>query len=140
MNEITEKVMSCLEFFDVPSFVISLEAGERPTGDKDGQGSTEVIPEDHSSFDRRAPLSDYYFVGYLDGDWSDGGNLDEFTDQERIVEMDFGFHVPVALQLDPEGKRPAVQVERTAFTVRMGDEEVHFVDDPADLDKIFGPK
>ena len=139
MNEISEKVMNCLEFFDVPSFVISLEGNERPEADPTGDGSTERVPEDHAPFEVRTPLSDYYFVGYLDGDWSDGGNLDEFTDQERIVQMDFGFHVPVALQLDPEGKRPAVQVERTAFTVRMGDEEVHFVDDPADLDKIFGP-
>lgn len=139
MNEITEKVMSCLEFFDVPSFVISLESDDRPEADRTGDGSTERVPEDHAPFDIRTPLADYYFVGYLDGDWSDGGNLDEFTDQERIVEMGFGFHVPVALQLDPEGKRPAVQVERTAFSVRMGDEEVHVVDDPTELDRIFDP-
>lgn len=139
MNVIQEKILSELEFFDVPSFVISLGAqDDRPV--PDGDGSTELVPHDASTYESRPPLDDYYVVGYLDGDWSDQGNLDEFTDQERIVEMKFSFRVPVALMLDPAGKRPAVQVERTAFKVRMGDEEVHFVDDPADLDKIFGPK
>jgi len=139
MNEIQEKILRCLEFFDVPSFVISLGAqDDRPV--KDGQGSTELTPHDSSTYESRPPLDDYYFVGYLDGDWSDQGNLDEFTDRERIIELKFSFHVPVALMLDPHGERPAVQVERTAFNVRMGDEEVHFVDDPSVLDKIFGPK
>lgn len=139
MNQITEKILSRLEFFDVPSFVISLGAEDsrpEPTGD----GSTELSPHDEATYESRRPLDDYYFVGYLDGGWSDKGNLDEFTDQERIIEMEFDFYVPAALSLDPEGTRPAVQVERTAFAVRMGDEEVHFVDDPADLDSIFGPK
>jgi hypothetical protein len=140
MNEIQEKILSQLEFFDVPSFVISLSADERPVGIPDGAGSTELIPGDHAPYESRPPLSDYYFVGYLDGDWGSEGNLDEFTDQERIIELGFGFHVPVALQLDPDGTRPAVQVEQTAFSVKMGAEEVHVVDDPADLDKIFGPK
>lgn len=139
MNEVTEKILSELEFFDVPSFVISLGAADnRPVAD--GQGSTELTPHDSSTYESRPPLDDYYFVGYLDGDWSNQGNQDEFTDQERIIELGFGFRVPVALQLDPQGKRPAVQVERTAFAVRMGEEQVHFVDDPTDLDKIFGPK
>lgn len=140
MNEIVEKLLSCLEFFDVPSFVISLDGSERAEGLQEGEGSTELVPENHAPFDIRTPLSNYYFVGYLDGDWSDGGNMNEFTDQERIVEIEFGFHVPVALQLDPAGSRPAVQVEQTAFGVRMGDEQVHVVDDPAELDKIFGLK
>lgn len=139
MNQITERILYELEFFDVPSFVISLGAkDDRPV--QVGDGSTELISHDVSTYTSRPPLDDYYFVGYLDGDWSSQGNLDEFTDQERIVELGFGFHVPVALQLDPGGKKPAVQVEQTAFAVRMGDEETHFVDDPADLDKIFGPK
>ena len=139
MNQITEKILSELEFFDVPSFVISLGAmDDRPV--PTGEGSTELNPHDMSTYDSRPPIDDFYFVGYLDGDWSDQGNLSEFTDQERIIELEFGFRVPVALQLDPEGTRPAVQVEQTAFTVRMGDEEVHVVDDPSDLDRIFGPK
>jgi hypothetical protein len=139
MNEITERILSELEFFDVPSFVISLGvADDRPVST--GDGSTELDPHGMSAYDSRPPLDDYYFVGYLDGDWSDQGNLDEFTDQERIIELEFGFRVPVALQLDPDGRMPAAQIERTAFSVRMGEEEVHLVDDPSDLDKIFGPK
>ncbi len=140
MNEITEKILSRMEFFDVPSFVISLAADERNKGLKSGDGSTELEPADGSRYQDREPLSDYYFVGYLDGDWSSKGNMDEFTDQERIIELSFGFRVPVALMLDPDGTRPAVQVERTAFAVKMGDEEVHTVDDLSDLDRIFGPK
>lgn len=140
MNQIQEKILSRIEFFDVPSFVISLSADERQVGIPDGDGSTELRPEDDAPYDTRPPLSDYYFVGYLDGDWGSEGNLDEFTDQERIIELAFSFYVPVALQLDPDGTRPAVQVEQTAFSVKMGAEEVHVVDDPADLDKIFGPK
>lgn len=139
LNQITEKILSQLEFFDVPSFVISLGATDnRPVAD--GEGSTELNPHDMATYESRPRLDDYYFVGYLDSDWSNQGNLDEFTDQERIIELGFSFNVPVALQLDPAGNRPAVQVEQTAFAVRMGDEEVHFVDDPSDLDKIFGPK
>lgn len=140
MNEITEKILSKLEFFDVPSFVISLSGDERQVGIKTGDGSTELMAETDAPYETRLPLSDYYFVGYLDGDWSNKGNLDEFTDQERIIELQFGFYVPVALMLDPDGTRPAVQVERTAFGIKMGDEEVHVVDDRAELDRIFGPK
>jgi hypothetical protein len=140
LNEIQEKILSKLEFFDVPSFVISLSGDERSVGIPTGQGSTELQAQDEAPYDSRPPLSDYYLVGYLDGEWGDQGNLEEFTDQERIIEMKFGFYVPSTLMLDPDGNKPAVQIERTAFTVRMGDEQVHFVDDPADLDKIFGPK
>lgn len=140
MNEITEKILSRLEFFDVPSFVISLSADERNKGLKTGDGSTELEAASESRYQDREPLSDYYFVGYLEGDWGNEGNLDEFTDQERIIELTFGFRVPVALMLDPDGTKPAVQVEQTAFGIKMGDEEVHFVDDLSDLDKIFGPK
>lgn len=140
MNEIQEKILSRLEFFDVPSFVISLTGDERQEGISQGEGSTELQAHDDSPYGSRPPLSDYYLVGYLDGDWSDQGNLDEFTDQERIIELSFNFSVPTALMLDPEGTKPAVQVEQTAFGVQMGDEEVHVVDDPSELDKIFGLK
>jgi hypothetical protein len=140
MNEITEKILSRLEFFDVPSFVVSLTADEKNKPLKTGDGSTELEAHSEARYSERTPLTDYYFVGYLDGDWGNDGNLDEFTDQERIIELTFGFRVPVALMLDPDGTKPAVQVEQTAFGIKMGDEEVHFVDDPSDLDKIFGLK
>jgi hypothetical protein len=40
--------------------------------------------------------------------------------------------------LDPEGERPAVQVQRTAFGLSLGREEAHVIDDPAEADRIFG--
>lgn len=140
MNSIVEKMLSQLEFFDVPSFVISLAGKERPEGIPTGKGSTELMPRDRAAFEDRPPLDDYYVVGYLDGDLGDSSNLDEFTDEERIIQLRFSFKVPAALMLDPEGELPAVQMETTAFGIAMGEEEVTVVDDPADLDKIFGPK
>lgn len=143
INEIIEKILSKLEFFDVPSFVIDLTgngAEDRPVGIPSGQGSTELLPGDHAPYESRPPLSDYFVVGYLDGDIGTEGNLDEFTDQERIIQLQFGFRVPVALMVDPEGDRPAVQKQTTAFGIFLGDEEVVVVDNPEDLDKIFGPK
>lgn len=139
MNEIVEKLVYNLEFFDVPSFVIELDGDHRPTGIPTGQGETELAPADHQRFDIRRPLSEHYVVGYIEGDFGDQSNLAEFTDQERIIEMQFTFKVPVALMLDPEGERPAVQRERTAFTLELGDEKCHFVDDPNMLELIFGP-
>ena len=139
LNTIQEKLLSKLEFFDVPSFVISLAADEQQVGIPVGNGDTELIPEDHAPYDLRKPLSDYYVVGYLDGDFGDGGNLEEFTDQERIVQLSLSFRVPVALMLDPSGELPAVQKETTAFGVTMGDEAVHAVSSEV-MDKIFGPR
>lgn len=140
INGIVEKVLSKLEFYDVPCFVISLEQDSRPAGIPVGQGDSELVGEDHAPFELRKPLDRYYTVGYLDGDMGDGGNLEEFTDQERIIQLSFGFKVHTALMLDPEGEQPAVQVERTAFHIDLRDEHVHVVEDRADLDKIFGPK
>lgn len=138
VNEVIEKLLSKLEFYDVPSFVVSLVDDNREAGIKTGLGSTELAPEAHSPFELRRPLADYYVVGYIEGDFGDEGNMDEFTDQERILQLQFSFRVPVTLMLDPEGERPAVQKERTAFGITMGDEEVHLVDDPAVADRIFG--
>lgn len=138
MNEIVEKIYSKLEFFDVPSFVISLTNDVREQGIKSGDGSTERIPEVHAEYESRTPLSDYYCVGYIDGNIGDEGNLDEFTDQERIIQMQFGFRVPTALMLQPEGERPAVQKEQTAFGITLLDEEVHIVESAEEADRIFG--
>jgi hypothetical protein len=140
MNQIIEKILWELEFFDVPSFVISLAAQEREQGVQTGQGSTERVAEDVSEYSARPPMDDYYVVGYVDGDIGDGSNLDEFTDEERIIQLRFSFKVPAALMLDPEGEHPAVHMQTTAFGIDMGDEEVIVVDDRADLDRIFGPK
>lgn len=140
MNELVEKMLYNLEFFDVPSFLIEIDGDPRPQGLPTGLGSTEKLPADHQRFGARHPLSSHYVVGYVDGSLADEGNFDEFTDQERIIQLQFGFKVPVALQLDPEGERPAVQKETTAFRVELEAEECHFVDSSEQLDAIFGPK
>ncbi len=137
-NEIIEKIMTKLEFFNVPSFVISLSDDVREKGIKTGAGSAELIPAEHAEFSARKPLKDYYVVGYLEDNLSDDGNLEEFTDQERIIQMQFSFKVPVVLMLDPDGERPAVQTERTAFTVGLFGEEVHVTENQEEADKIFG--
>lgn len=139
LNQILEKIMSCYEFFNVDSFVIELDGRDRPEGIPSGQGASELAPHDHQAFDDRPQLDVPYVVGYPDGSMDDASNQDEFTDQERIIQQTFSFRVPAALQLDPEGKRPAVQVERTAFNVNMGDESVTVVDDPYELELLFGP-
>lgn|SRR5574337_48184 len=141
MNEVLEKILSKLEFYDVPSFVVSIDEDDRPAGIPEGQGSSELLPGDHAPYESRKPLDSYYAVGYLEGDLGDGGNLEEFTDQERIVQLSFGFRVPTALLLDPEGERPAAQMETTAFGIDFeGDEEVVLAADRPDLDRLLGPK
>lgn len=139
VNQIMEKIINSYEFFNVDSFVIELDGRGHPDGIPTGQGSTELAPADHQAFDDRLPLRAPYVVAYLEGAIDDASNFDEFTDQERIVQLEFGFRIPAALQLDPEGKRPAVQRDLTAFTVQMGDENVVVVDDPYELELIFGP-
>jgi hypothetical protein len=138
MNDILEKFVSKLEFFDVPSFVIPLAGGNRESPIHTGDGESELSPSVDSEYTARKPLDDYYVVGYVEGTLNDAGNADEFTDQERIIEQKFEFRVPAVLMLDPEGNRPAVQRERTAFSVTLLDEEVHVVDDPEVADRIFG--
>lgn len=139
MNEVIEKIYSCLSSHSVPSFVVNLD-GKLPPAIAQGQGSEELLPAETSPYESRRPMDSYYCVGYIDGNMNDNSNLDEFTDQERIIQLQFGFTVPTALLLDPEGKAPAVQKETTAFNVRLGSEEVHVVSDRAELDRIFGPK
>lgn len=139
INEILEKISNSLDFVSVPSFVIGLDGyNNRTQGIRTGDGSTERSSGRHAPFDERRPLSDYYVVGYMEGDYGDRGNLEEFTDQERILQAEFSFKVPATLLLDPEGTEPAVQMQRTAFGLFLGDEQVHLVDDPSVADRIFG--
>lgn len=86
----------------------------------------------------KTPVRGGYAVGYFDTDMSDSGNFEEYTDQERIVKWSTTFRVPYVFQLDPEGEKPAVQVERTVFAIAFKDENTGFFDDPQDLEKIFG--
>jgi len=138
MNEFMEKFIDRQEFFEVPSFVISLSGDVREQGISTGDGSTERKPSQDSVYDDREPLSDYYVVGYLDGPLADDSNMDEFTDQERILQLTFEFIVPVALMLDPDGTRPHIEMQRTAFGVTLLDETVHIIDSKEQADKIFG--
>lgn len=89
-------------------------------------------------FEQRKPLNGGFVVGYFESNFGDNGNFEEFTDQERIVRYSTSFTVPATLQLDPEGERPSVQKEYTAFGFRFRDEDVKFVDDPLELELIFG--
>ena len=123
MNSIIEKFVHELDI--QKSFVAPLENDDRH-------------PQIGVQFEDRIPLKREYVVGFFDAELSDGGNLDEFTDQERIVKWTTSITVPATLQLDPEGEKPSIQVERTSFDMRFGTEVVGFVDDPMELELIFG--
>lgn len=124
MNTILEKIFHQLDIHK--SFVAPLHNNNRQ-------------PQTGVPFEDRKKMKDPYVVGFFENTVSDGGNLEEFTDQERIVRFSTSIKVPAVLQLDPEGTKPAITVERTAYKVNFGGERVKFVDDPEELDKIFGP-
>jgi hypothetical protein len=138
MNELIEKMLTKLEFFNVPSFIISLSNDTKPHGIKSGDGSSELESEEHSEYDARNPVNDYYVVGYIDGAIGTEGNLEEFTDQERIIQLQFTFKVPSVLMLNPDGERPAVRVERTTFGITDMEEEVIIIENKEQADLIFG--
>ena len=85
------------------------------------------------------PIGFPYVVGFMESAASDASNFEEFTDQERIIKYQTELTVPFVMMTSPEGQEPAVKVERTAYKFVLRDEDVHWVDDPAELDKIFGP-
>lgn len=124
MNAILEKMFHELDL--QKSFVAPFE--------NDGRHPPIGVPNE-----LRRPLSRGYVVGFFDANMSDSGNLDEFTDQERIIRYTTTFTVPTTLQLDPDGEEPSVKTERTAFGLDFGDERTHFVDDPLELELVFGP-
>jgi len=125
MNAIMEKIFHELDIGK--SFVAPF--------DNDGKH-----PQIGVDFELRKKIDRDYVVGFFDSALSDGGNFEEFTDQERIVRFNTSIRVPAVLQLDPEGEKPSMQVVRTAFGLNFGEEQVTFVDDLADMEKIFGPK
>lgn len=86
------------------------------------------------------PLDFPYVVGFLESNESAGDNFEEFTDQERVVKYATEVRVPCVLQTTPEGEQPSVRVQRTAYKFVFKDENFTFVDDPAELDKIFGKR
>jgi len=127
MNEILQKIWRSLDI--QKSFVAPFENDGRHTPRSDQFGGP---------YREAAPLSKPYVVGFMEEDMADGGNLEEFTDQERIIKYTTSINVPFALQTSPEGEVPAVQVTRTAYKVVLKDENFHFVNDPDELDRIFG--
>jgi hypothetical protein len=125
MNSIIEKMFHELDLHK--SFVAPLDNYNRH-------------PQIGVSFEERTKTDFSYVVGFFDSSLNDGSNFEEFTDQERIIKYSTSIKVPSVLQLDPEGEKPSVQTEKTAFALSFGREDVQFVDDPAELDKIFGLK
>jgi hypothetical protein len=137
MNEVIQKLLTKLEYFNVPQFVAPVDWVHQPHGAELLDGG---VADDDLPFDERKKMSKYYYVGFFDPSFADGSNIEEFTDQERIVKFSATFKVPIYLHMDEEGNKPALRVDRTAFKVDMDEESVHFVDDPVDLDAIFSNK
>jgi len=127
MNEILQKIWRSLDI--QKTFVAPFENDGRHTPRSDQFGGP---------YREAAPLNKPYVVGFMEEDMADGGNLEEFTDTERIIKYTTNITVPFALQTSPEGEVPAVQVTRTAYKAVFKDENFHFVDDPDEMDKIFG--
>jgi hypothetical protein len=137
LNTIIEKVLASLEYYQVPTFVAYMT--DTKNAGAGNERTKELEPLSESQYENRPPIDGYYFVGFFEPGMSDSGNFDEFTDEERIVRYTTQITVPVYLHLDPEGKVPAVRVEKTAFKVGFKDETTTFVDDPLELELIFGP-
>lgn len=125
MNNILEKLFSSFDLQN--SFVMPVEH------------SISQIPlrQEDKRFDKREKTTGYYFMGFCDADLNDDGNFDEFTDAERIIRYTFNIEVPAYLILDKDGKKPFVQKEYSVFDISFEDENVCFIDDPNELDKIF---
>lgn len=123
MNDMLEKIFHELDIRK--SFVMPFDNQHRHT-------------QNGEQFEDRKPFKGGYFVGFFESTLSDGGNLEEFTDQERVIRYSTSIRVPATLQLDPEGERSSLRIEKTAFGLSFGGETVKFVDDPRELDKIFG--
>lgn len=138
VNDIQQKILDSLDNKGIPSFRMNLSSDYSPGFIRDGQGPSERSERLQSSFDDRPPQDDYYLVGFLEGSMSDEGTDQDSTDQERTFESSFSIRVPVALMLEPEGRRSSAKRSRTAFGVSFGDESVRIVDDPDERDEIFG--
>lgn len=124
MNTVLEKIINQLDLHR--SFVATFNPRKHPP-----------IGE---NFDEREQLNEGYVVGFFEETLNDAGNLQEFTDQERIILYETNIRVPATLQLDPEGEKPAIQKEYTAYNVDFTEERVCFVKDRKQLELIFSPK
>jgi hypothetical protein len=125
MNEVIQKMWRMLDI--QKSFVMPIH--------NDGR-----TPPRSTGYREVKPLDKPYLVGFFEDAYADSGNFEEMTDSERIVKYTTTFTVPAALSTSPDGTEPLVRVERTAYKVTIPEENVRWVDNPADLDKIFGPE
>lgn len=126
MNEILQKMWRMLDI--QKSFVALLE--------NDGRLSPKTYQFD-SPYYKVPKLPASYVVGFLDSTSNDSGNIEEFTDTERIIKYSTEVRVPFALQTAPEGAPSPLKVTRTAYKVVMNTEVTHWSDNPADIDAIF---
>lgn len=129
MNQILQKIWQSLDI--QKSFVAPLENDGRkpPRSTQYGTGDP---------YGRPGAIQAPYVVGFMESTRNAGDNFEEFTDTERIIKYTTEVKVPFAIQSSPNGEKDSIQVERTAYKVVIKDENVTFVDDPAELDKIFG--
>jgi hypothetical protein len=123
MNAIIEKVFSRLDI--QKSFVAPFHNDNHN-------------PQTGEPFDERKPIDQNYVVGFMESSLNDSGNLEEFTDQERIVQFTTTVRVPATLLLDPEGERPPLRKYYSSTKFGFEDERVCFVRDIDELDRIFG--
>lgn len=129
MNEVLQKIWRMMDI--QKSFVAPLQNDGRVPPRMNQYG-------DANPYEDPKPLKGHYVVGFLEEAATDNGNFEEFTDTERIIKYTTNIRVPFILQTSPEGEKAPVQVQRTAYKVVLKDESVVFVDDPDDLDDIFG--
>lgn len=127
MNDILQKTWRVLDI--QKSFVAPFE--------NDGRDPPRINQYAHPYQDVK-PLTGRYVVGFLESTHTDGGNLEELTDTERIIKYTTDIKVPFVLHTAPEGETSPVKVERTAYKLVLKTEVVNQVEDPADLEKIFG--
>lgn len=121
MNTILEKVFNQLDL--QKSFVATFDPRKHPP-----------IGE---AFEDRQQLKTSYVCGFFESVARDTGNLNEFTDQERILMYEVDFKVPATLQLDPEGEKPAIRREYTSYRVNFGGERICFVRSKEELNRFI---
>lgn len=129
MNQALEKIWRSLDIQQ--SFVAPLHNDGRKPPRQSQFGNIDP-------YDKTRPLDYPFVVGFFESPAGDSGNFEEFTDVERIVKYTLDVTVPFVLQTSPSETTPPVQVQRTAYKVVLKDENVVFVDDPNELDEIFG--
>jgi len=135
VNTIIERIMYELEFFDVPSFVAPIKVDGLPEGTGPTEG--ELEESEHLPFEDRKLGEDYYVCGYFESSFSPNGNSDDFSEQERVLEYDSSFMVPVFLHLNPPDKHEAVTTEYTSFGIEFGKEKVIVPDNEDEIELIL---